>query len=79
MEIRIGVKNVARELTLEVSENVDEIAEIVTKALAKAEKDPSATLDLTGERGRRVIVPVSALGFVDFGGDDQPKVGFGRL
>ena len=79
MEITIGVRNVARELTLDVSEDAEEVATSVHKALAKAESDPGAALDLTTTKGRRVIVPVAALGFVELGGDDQRKVGFGTL
>lgn len=79
MEITIGVRNVARELTLEVSEDADAVTETVHQALAKAESDEGAALELTSTKGRRVIVPVAALGFVEFGGDEQRKVGFGTL
>lgn len=79
MEITIGVRNVARELILEVSEDADTLAKKVNEALAKAEREPGATLDLTSTKGRRVIVPVAAVGFVEFGVDEQPTVGFGAL
>lgn len=77
MEITIGVRNVARELTVEVSEDADTISEAVSKALSA--KGDGATLEFTTTKGGRVIVPVAALGFVELGSDEQRRVGFGTL
>lgn len=77
MDITIGIKHVSRELSLEVSEDADAVAKLVAEALAKGAKDSGAALDLTSSKGRRVIVPVAALGFVSIGGDEQRPVGFG--
>lgn len=79
MEITIGVQHVARELTLEVSEDADAVTDLVNEALAKAQKDAGAALVLTSTKGRTVIVPVSSLGFVEFGGEEVRRVGFGTL
>lgn len=76
MDITIGIKHVSRELSLEVSEDADAVAKTVSDALTKGAKDPGAALELTSTKGRRVIVPVSALGFVSIGGDEQRPVGF---
>lgn len=74
MEITIGVKNVAREITLESSQSADEVHATVTAALAKG-----TALTLTDHRGRRVVVPVDALGFVEIGQEEQRRVGFGAI
>lgn len=80
MEITIGVRNVARELTLEINNNGDAVVEAVSAALAKAAAgDSGAVLDLRDDKGRRVVVPVEALGFVEIGEDEPRRVGFGTL
>ncbi len=74
MEITIGVKNVAREITLESAQSADEVLAAVTAALAEG-----GVLALADHRGRRVIVPVDSLGFVEVGQEEQRRVGFGTL
>ncbi len=70
MQITIGMKNVARELTFEVKED---IAERVTKALSGEEK----VLDLTDDKGNRVLLSAKSLAYVQIGSDEQRFVGFG--
>ncbi|CAM3364115.1 DUF3107 domain-containing protein [Occultella aeris] len=80
MEITIGIKNVARELSLEISEDGDAVVASINEALAKsADGTDGAVLDLTDTKGRRVVVPVAALGYVEIGADEPRRVGFGTL
>lgn len=74
MEITIGVKNVARELTLESAQTADQVVALVEGAIAKG-----GVLALTDQRGRRVVVPVDSLGYVEIGQEEQRRVGFGAL
>jgi len=74
VEITIGVKNVAREITLESAQSAAEVQKAVSDALAKG-----GVLTLDDHRGRRVIVPVDSLGFVEIGQEEQRRVGFGTL
>ncbi len=74
MEITIGVKNVAREITLESAQTADEVGALVATALAKG-----GVLTLADQRGRHVLVPVESLGFVEMGPEEQRRVGFGAL
>lgn len=71
MEITIGVQHVARELVVETDQASDKVAKDVLKAM-----EVGAPLDLTDNRGRRVIVPAATLGYVEIGGDETRKVGF---
>lgn len=73
MEITIGIRQVARELTFESPLSGDEIAAAVEKALS------GAVLDLTDNRGRRVIVPSEAIGYVEIGAEQSRPVGFGTV
>lgn len=72
MEVRIGVQNVARELGFESSQSVDEVNAAVDEALKKG-----GTLSLSDDKGRRYVVPVTALGYVHIGEQEKSRVGFG--
>ena len=72
MEVKIGVQNVAREITLESSQTADEIAALVDAAVASG-----GTLRLTDTKGRTVVVPTTVLGYVEAGVETDRRVGFG--
>jgi hypothetical protein len=74
VEVRIGVQNVARELGFESNQSVDEVNAAVDKALEKG-----GTLSLSDDKGRRYVVPVSALGYVHIGETEKSRVGFGTV
>ncbi|UJH69339.1 DUF3107 domain-containing protein [Ornithinimicrobium sp. INDO-MA30-4] len=74
MEVRIGVRNVAREVSFESAQTPNEVAALVDEALASS----SSTLKLEDEKGRVVVVPVQALGYVEIGAPEKGTVGFGR-
>lgn len=73
MEVKIGVRNIAREVVLESDQSAEEVSAIVNKALT----DRAGTLSLTDDKGRNVIVPVESLGYVDIGASEKGRVGFG--
>ncbi len=72
MEVKIGVQNVAREIVLDSSQSADEVATLVDAAVAAG-----GTLKLTDSGGRVVVVPTTVLGYVEAGGKDERRVGFG--
>ncbi|MGA7206180.1 MAG: DUF3107 domain-containing protein [Specibacter sp.] len=74
MEIKIGIQNIGREIVLESDLAADEVATQVSEALAKGTE-----LRLTDEKGRIIIVPGSALGYVELGGEKARSVGFAAL
>jgi hypothetical protein len=71
VEVKIGVQYAPRELVLESSQTPAEIEQIVTDAIAH-----DGTLSLTDERGRRVIVPVSKVAYVEIAEASPRAVGF---
>ncbi|MFY1697530.1 DUF3107 domain-containing protein [Solwaraspora sp. WMMD791] len=71
MEVKIGVQYAPRELVLESSQSPAEIEQIVTQAIAT-----EGTLSLTDERGRRVIVPVAKIAYVEIAEAAPRSVGF---
>jgi hypothetical protein len=71
VEVKIGVQYAPRELVLESAQSSAEIEQIVTQAIAT-----EGTLSLTDERGRRVIVPVSKVAYVEIAEAAPRSVGF---
>ena len=74
MEVKIGVQNVAREIVVESEQSPQEIEALVTEALTKG-----GLLNLVDDQGRRVIVPVAGIGYVDLGANKKGAVGFGTI
>ncbi len=74
MEVKIGVRDVAREVVLESEETPDAVAALITKAV-----ESGGLLRLTDEKGRLVMVPGTLIGYVELGAPESRKIGFGAL
>lgn len=72
MEVKIGVQYAPRELVLESTESPEEIASRVDEAVG----GERGVLSLVDERGRRVIVPVDKLAYVEIAEASARSVGF---
>lgn len=73
MEIKIGIRSVHRELIVETDLTADQVEEEIRNALSV----DRGVFAITDTKGRRVVVPVAALGFVEIGEDESRPVGFG--
>ncbi|MDR2348180.1 MAG: DUF3107 domain-containing protein [Bifidobacteriaceae bacterium] len=73
MEITIGVRQAPKEITL----NVDSKAEAVRDAISSAIKLGEPLITLTDKHGRTVLIPTTALAYVEVGGNETRRVGFG--
>jgi len=73
VEVKIGVQNVGRELVLESAQTPEQVAEAVAAALA----EDNGLLSLLDEKGRRVVVPVAKLAYVEIAEAESRRVGFG--
>ena len=71
MEVKIGVQHAPRELTLESAQTPAEVEQVVTEALAK-----DSVLTLVDDKGRRVIVPVGKLAYVEIAETSNRPFGF---
>ena len=71
MEVRIGVQHVPREITFETTLSADDLVAAV-KAAHEAD-----VLELTDDKGGRIIIPTAALGYVTTGAERKAGVGFG--
>ncbi len=72
MEVKIGVQYAPRELVLESGQTPDEVEKkVVTEAI-----NGDGVLTLTDEKGRKVIVPVTKVAYVEIAEASQRSVGF---
>ncbi len=71
MEVKIGVQYAHRELVLESNQTPAEVERAVADALTAG-----GTLSLVDDRGRRVIVPVDKLAYVEIAEVAARPVGF---
>lgn len=74
MEVRIGISDVGREVTLKTRSAADELVELLKKAVTE-----NSLFEITDEQGRRVVVPASKVAYLDLGSSDVRAVGFGAV
>lgn len=74
MEVKIGVQHAARELTIDSTASGDEVSAQISAAIAAG-----GVLTLADTKGRRVLVPVDKLAYVEIVESDARPLGFGRL
>lgn len=74
MEIKIGVQDIARELTVETEATSAEVEASLKKALADG-----GLLTLADEKGRKVLIPATKIAYLDLGQEKARPVGFGSL
>jgi hypothetical protein len=72
VEIKIGVQDTPREVSLDSTDNPEDVIAAVEAAIAAG-----ATLKLVDDRGRTVLVPGSKISYVEVGASSKGRVGFG--
>ncbi|HEX5016963.1 MAG TPA: DUF3107 domain-containing protein [Actinomycetes bacterium] len=75
MEIKVGVKGVARELVVETDLTSDDVTALVQACVS----DSETMFDMTDTKGRRVLVPADKLAYVEIGEQEARRVGFGAM
>ena len=75
MEVKIGVQYATRELVLESAQSPQEIEEAVATAI----RSEMGLLSLQDEKGRKVLIPVSKLAYIEVAEPEQRRVGFGAM
>jgi|TARA_B100000959_G_C14953195_1_gene612688 hypothetical protein len=76
VDVRIGVTNTPKEITVELADDTD--VDALVADVESAVGGDGAVLWLTDVRGRRVGVPAERIAYVDIGADGgHNPVGFG--
>lgn len=75
MDVRIGVTQAPREVTVEVPDDERDAARAAIDAALSGAKD---TLWLEDKRGRLVAIPASKIAYIEIGSPDgDRRIGFG--
>lgn len=74
MEVKVGIRNVQREVSLETKATAAALEEQLTQALAD-----SGVFALTDDKGRKVLIPAAQIAYVDLGTEHARPVGFGAV
>jgi Protein of unknown function (DUF3107) len=73
VEIKIGIQSVPREIVIETKSSFEE----VQRALAEAVAD-GGVFTLGDERVGRVLIPADKIAYVEVGGSEPRRIGFGN-
>ncbi|GAA1925132.1 DUF3107 domain-containing protein [Nocardioides lentus] len=71
MDVKIGIRNAPREITLDSTLSAEELSNQVAEAVGNG-----GTLTLADSKGRTVIVPTAHLAYVEIGAATTGTVGF---
>ena len=72
MEIKIGVQDTAREVSLDSNDTSEQVIAAAQAAIAEG-----GLLTLVDERGRTVMVPAAKIAYIEVGATTKGRVGFG--
>jgi hypothetical protein len=76
VEVKIGIQSVPRELVVETDTPADEIERQLASALANGEH---SVFSLPVTKGGKILVPADKIAYVEFGGPEARRVGFGNI
>jgi Protein of unknown function (DUF3107) len=74
VEVKIGIQSIPRELVVETNASAEE----VERSLANALSDGGLFI-LADDKDGKVMVPADKIGYVEFSGVEERRVGFGSL
>jgi len=72
MDVRIGIRETSRELNFESAQSAAEVESQVVAALESGSK----ALQLSDSKGRKYVVPINAVAYVEIGEEETRRVGF---
>lgn len=73
MDIELGIRNVARPVNFSTDDSADKVSQVIADAVANG-----TMIDLTDSKGRRILVPGTALGLRDHRFRDTARRGLRR-
>ncbi|MFM6971306.1 MAG: DUF3107 domain-containing protein [Rhodoluna sp.] len=72
MDVRIGIRDTARELSFESAQTAGEVEKQITNVLEAGAK----ALKLSDSKGRLYVVPTDAIAYIEIGEEETRRVGF---
>jgi Protein of unknown function (DUF3107) len=74
VEVKIGIQSITRELVIETNASAQAVEAALTSALADG-----GLFMLPDDKGGKIIIPADKIGYLEFSGSDQRRVGFSSL
>lgn len=71
MEIKIGMKSVAREIALDIDKSPEELQKLLTDTIAAGE-----IIDLVDKRESHTLINANSIAYVEFAPERQNRIGF---
>jgi helix-turn-helix protein len=75
VEVKIGIHSVPRELVVETDAPAEEIEHQLATALADGSH---SVFSLPVTKGGKILVPADKIAYIEFGGDQERRIGFGN-
>lgn len=72
MEVKIGIQSVPRELVVETESAFEEVERSLTTAITDG-----GVFVLTDDKGGKIMVPADKIAYVEIGGAEPRRIGFG--
>jgi hypothetical protein len=76
VEVKVGIQHVSREI---VVESADSASDVEKELMSSIGAGGDGVFTLSDERGRKVLIPVSKIAYVDLGEENARHVGFGAV
>jgi signal transduction histidine kinase len=76
VEVKVGIQHVNREIVVESTESAVNIEKELLSSMAVG---GDGVFTLSDERGRKVLIPVQKIAYVDLGEENARHVGFGAV
>lgn len=73
MEVRIGIRDVAREVAFESAQTPAEVRAVITEAA----EGGRSVIELEDDKGRTILIPTAAFAYAEIGVSEKGRVGFG--
>jgi Protein of unknown function (DUF3107) len=74
VEVKIGIQSIPRELVVDTNSSAEELENSLVAAI-----EGGGLFIVPDDKGGKVLVPADKIGYVEFGGSDQRRIGFGNL
>jgi len=74
VEIKVGIQHVNREIVVDSNDSAKQVEKEFADALQRGDM-----LTLNDSRGRKVLIPAAAIGYLDLGEEHARVVGFGSV
>jgi Protein of unknown function (DUF3107) len=73
VEVKIGIQSVPRELIVETRSSLEEVERDLAAAVAD-----NGVFTLGDDKGGRVLVPADKIAYLEIGGSEPRRIGFGN-